>query len=262
MAQQHFRIFAETKGIMPLFNKEPHLVERIFEGDDQAFASLYEKYRDKFFGCFKKRCSEEQFGNRRFYRFNDLGSCLDDLYQNSCLKLYNQIITGKMFVDGGRIFIRSKDGSINRLTASLETYLTSIGKLTLKEMERGESRYVDFDPIERITQGDNDPEYDFDAMLKPANESKVNVDPVFDLTSDQELDDEEKFALVREIVEEMGPPCKDIFTYTYFNETGKKLKGEEIAELMGYSGADVVKNQKSRCHRKFKAAFLEKLAGN
>ena len=139
MAQQHFSIFAETKGIMPLFNKEPHLVERIFEGDDQAFASMYEKYRDKFFGCFKKRCSEEQFGNRRLYRFNDWGSYLDDLYQNSCLKLYNQIMTGKMFVDGGKIFIRSKDGSINRLTASLETYLTSIGKLTLKEMERGAS---------------------------------------------------------------------------------------------------------------------------
>ena len=98
MAQQHFSIFAETKGIMPLFNKEPHLVERIFEGDDQAFASMYEKYRDKFFGCFKKRCSEEQFGNRRLYRFNDWGSYLDDLYQNSCLKLYNQIMTGKMFV--------------------------------------------------------------------------------------------------------------------------------------------------------------------
>ena len=247
---------------MPLFYKESHLVERIFEGDDQEFASLYEKYRDKFFGCFKKRCFEEQFGNRRFYRFNDLGSCLDDLYQNSCLKLYNQIMTGKMFVDEGKIFIKSKDGSINRLTASLETYLTSIGKLTLKEMERGESKYVDFDLIERITQGDNDLEYDFDTMLRPVDESKVNVDPVFDLTFDQELDDEEKFALVRAIVEEMGPPCKDIFTYTYFNETGKKLKGEEIALLMGYSSADVVKNQKSRCHRKFKAAFLEKLAGN
>lgn len=247
---------------MRLFNNEPHLVERIYSGDDHAFSSLYERYRDKFFGYFFAKCSEEKFGNRRMFKFNDSDAYLHDLYQNSLIKLYNQIMAGKMFVDGGKIFIRSKDGSINRLTASLETYLTSIGKLTLKEMERGESRYVDFDPIERISQGDNDPEYNFEVMLRPVENSKVNVDPVFDLSSDQELDDEETFVLVRKIVEKMGPPCKDIFTYTYFNETGKKLKGEEIAQLMGYSGADVVKNQKSRCHRKFKAAFLEELAGN
>ena len=59
----------------------------------------------------------------------------------------------------------------------------------------------------------------------------------------------------------MGPPCKEIFTYTYFNETGKKLKGEEIAKLMGYSSADVVKNQRVRCNKKFKVAFEHELAG-
>ncbi len=245
---------------MPLFNKEPHLVEKIYKGDDQAFSSLYEKYRDKFFGFFRARCKEEAFGNRRMYRFHDGGAYLDDLYQNSCLKLYDQIMTGKMFVDGGKIYIKSKNGDINHLKASLETYLTSIGKLTLLEMERGESRYVDFDPIERITQDSDNPQNELDLLFKPVDSAKVNVDPIFVLSTDQELNNEEVFAIVRRIVEIMGPPCKDIFTYTYFNESGKKLKGEEIAKLMGYSSADVVKNQRVRCNKKFKVAFEQELA--
>ena len=150
---------------MRLFNNEPHLVEKIYRGDDQAFASLYEKYRDRFFGYFFAKCSEESFGNRRMYKLNDSDAYLADLYQNSLIKLYNQIMTAKMFVDGGKIYIRGKDGAINKLTASLETYLISIGKLTLKEMERKESRYVDFDPIERKAHDDNNPHYGFEDCM-------------------------------------------------------------------------------------------------
>lgn len=260
MALQQFRIFAEKKGIMPLFNREPHLIERIFEGDDQAFSSLYEKYRDKFFGFFRSRCSEQIVANHVMYRFQESGDYLDDLYQNSCIKLYDQIMTGKMFVDSGKIFIKSKDGGINQLKASLETYLTSIGKLTLLEMERGERIYVDFDPIERITQDNDTPQDEMEMLFKPVV-SGVSIDPIIELSTDQELNNEAVFALVRKIVEIMGPPCKEIFTYTYFNETGKKLKGEEIAKLMGYSSADVVKNQRVRCNKKFKVAFEQELAG-
>ena len=243
---------------MPLFNREPHLVERIYKGDSQAFTSLYEKYRGEFFGYFGRQYSEQPFGNRRLISFNDGGAYLDDLYQNSCLKLYNQIRTGRMFVDDGKIYIRKRDGSINRLTASLKTYLISIGNLTLMEMVRGESRYVDFDPIERVTHDDNDPQYGFDECMTPVDSSRVNVDPIFDLSSDVELDNEAKFTIVQHIVNDvMTSPCKEIFNY-YFWE---KKSLEEIAQIMPqYSSADSVKNQKSRCHRKFKAAYMEALA--
>ena len=245
---------------MRLFNNDPRIVERIYEGDDQTFTSLYEKYRDKFFAFFRARCSEERFGNRSLYRFLDGDAYLDDLYQKSCLKLYDQIMTGKLFVDAGTIYLRSRDGSINKLTASLETYLTSIGRLTLKEMERGEIRYVDFDPIERITQGDNDPEYDLSDSFQQVDASSVKVDSMFDLSSEDELNNEAKFAIVREIVKDMGYPCKDIFTYSYFSEDGKRMKGEEIAQKMGLASADVVKNQKSRCHKMFKTRYLQRMS--
>ncbi len=244
---------------MRLFNNEPHLVERIYGGDDLAFSSLYEKYRDKFFGYFFARCSEEKYGNRRMYKLNDSGYYLDELYQNSLIKLYNQIMTAKMFVDGGKIYIRGKDGTINKLTASLETYLISIGKLTLKEMERSVSRYVDFDPIERLAHEDNNPQYGFDDCVKQVNPTKVNVDPIFALSSDDELDNEAKFTIVQHIVEGMEYPCKEIFTYFFWGK--KSLK--EIADIMPkYNSSDSVKNQKSRCHKKFKVAYLKALADN
>lgn len=244
---------------MSLFNNEHHLVEKIYGGDDQAFASLYKKYRGRFFGFFSAKCSTERFGKRRMYRFNDNGAYLDDLYQNALLKLYNQIITGKMFVEGGKIYIRSKDGGINRLTASIETYLISIGKLTLKEMERGESRFVDFDPIERVAHDDNDPQYGFTECMTQANPLRINVDPIYDLSTDEDLNNEAKFALVQQIIDNyMGSPCKEIFNY-YFWE---KKSLEEIAQIMPqYSSADSVKNQKSRCHKKFKVAYLDALSG-
>ena len=207
-ARRQFRIFAEIKRIMRLFNNEPRLVEKIYRGDDQAFSSLYEKNRDRFFGYFFAKCSEERFGNRRMYKFNDSDAYLSDLYQNSLIKLYNQIMTAKMFVDDGKIYIRGKDGSINKLTASLETYLISIGKLTLKEMERKESRYVDFDPIERISHDDNNPHYGFEDCMTQVNPAKVNVDPIFNLSSDEELDNEAKFTTVQHIVAVMDSPCQ------------------------------------------------------
>lgn len=246
---------------MRLFNNDPRIVERIYEGDDQTFTSLYEKYRDKFFAFFRARCEEEKIGNRSLYRFLDGAAYLDDLYQKSCLKLYGQIMTGKLFVDDGTIYLRSKDGGINKLTASLETYLTSIGRLTLKEMERGEIRYVDFDPIARIVhRDDNDPEYDISDNFRQAEASSVKVDPIFDLSFENDLNNEARFAIVREIVKDMGYPCKDIFTYSYFNEDGKRMKGEDIARKMGLASADVVKNQKSRCHKMFKTKYLQRMS--
>lgn len=245
---------------MALFNNEPHLVEKIYEGNDRAFASLYEKYRGKFYGYFGNLFNEEHLGNQSMMRFKEGGFYLDDLYQQSCLKLYNQIMTGKLFASGNKIYIISSDGNTNVLTSSLETYLTGIGKLTLKEFERGERRYVDFEPVERTAHQNNDPEYDLDINVKPVESSLVNIDPTFELSTEPYFDDEAKFELVRNIVAAMESPCKEIFTYTYFNENGKKMKGEEIARKMGYASADVVKNQKSRCHKKFKARYNQEMA--
>lgn len=245
---------------MSLFNNEAKVVEKIYAGNDKAFTDLYEKFRGKFFGYFQEKCIEERFANQVLMKFKRNGMYLDDLYQTTCLKFYNQIMTGKLFSSDGKIYIIDKNGNINLLQAKLETYLIGIGTLSLKEFEREECRFVDFDPIEKIGKGDYDSEYDLDNFIQPITTSKVDIDPVFEISSDPFFNNEDAFALVRQIVGNMESPCKEIFTYTYFNENGKKLKGEEIAQLMGYASADVVKNQKSRCHKKFKATYIQRLS--
>lgn len=245
---------------MGLFSSESRIVQKIFEGDDLAFASLYEKYRDKFFAFFNGQCVEETIFNQRMTRFKSDSLYLDDLYQTSCLKLYNQIMTGKMFVSNSNIYILGSDGSVNPLAAKLGTYLISIGRLTLKELERNERRYVDFDPIQRMSGSDdlNDPQYD-DNFGAKVNQSDVEIAPGIELSSDPFFDDEDRASVVRRIVENMESPCKEIFTLTYFSKEGKKMKGEEIAKRLKYASADVVKNQKSRCHKKFKARYSEEM---
>lgn len=232
-------------------NNEARLIERVYEGENQAFTTLYEKFRAMFYRYFNNKYSmEKSIGNSRC-RFMDGNLYLDDLYQTSCLKLYNQIITNKLFVRDNKIYIRDKKDNINILSAKLGTYLTSIGEFTFKEMQRGERRYVDFDPFENIFQDDG--------FIAPTN---VNIDPLYDMYADHYFDDENIFAIVRRIVEEMASPCKEIFTYTYFSEDGKRMKGEDIALKMGYASADVVKNQKSRCHKKFKEKYMDLLKSN
>lgn len=251
-----FRIFAKTTVIMPLFDNEPHIIETIYAGDNQAFASLYEKYREDFFRFFYARCSEERSGNRRRYRFNDCGAYLDELYQNSLLKLYNQIMTAKMFVDGRKIYIRKRDGSISQLTASLKTYIISIGKLTLKEMERDANRFVGFDIVEGVIGDDSDMESELGRYMRPIESSAVNVDPLYDLSLDLGFWDEDTFKVVSDIVANMHSPCKEIFNYYFWEK--KSLK--EISEIMPrYSSEDSVKNQKSRCHQEFKVVFKQRI---
>lgn len=221
-------------------NNEPRLIERIYEGDNRAFSTLYEKYRPKFFGYFQGSFSGEEKNEQ-----------IADLYQNSCLKLYNQIITGKMFVQDKNIYIRSREGKINVLSAKLDTYLIGIGKFSFLEMQRGERKYVSFDPFVNVLSIDD---------YTPADDD-TNANPLLEITEDPYFEDEAKFTLVREIVDAMGTPCKEIFTYFYFSEDGKKKTLEEIAKIMPrYSSADSVKNQKSRCHKKFKYAYEKALS--
>ncbi len=234
-------------------NNEPRLIERIYEGDNRAFSTLYEKYRPKFFGYFQTSFSGAEKNEQ-----------IADLYQNSCLKLYNQIITGKMFVQDKNIYIRNRAGIVNVLSAKLETYLIGIGKYSFLEMKRGERKYVDFDPFEKVLSIDDfgyDPAYSFTSLTSPIESSEIKTNPLLEITDDPYFEDEAKFTLVREIVDAMGTPCKEIFTYFYFSEDGKKKTLEEIAKIMpNYSSADSVKNQKSRCHKKFKDAYEKALS--
>ena len=60
---------------------------------------------------------------------------------------------------------------------------------------------------------------------------------------------------VYEEVCKMPFPCNRLLNLFYF----QKKRGEEIAQIMNYSGPDSVKTQKSKCMRKIEAILRKRL---
>lgn len=61
-----------------------------------------------------------------------------------------------------------------------------------------------------------------------------------------DYDYEQAISMTRTIWSKMKEKCKDIIHYFYID----KLRMEEIAELMGFSSADVAKTTKARCFKR------------
>jgi RNA polymerase sigma-70 factor (ECF subfamily) len=81
----------------------------IQNGDQRAFANLYEMHRGRFFGYIRKV-------------FNKDDDYIADLYQDSCVVLWQNIQKGKIAPE--------------TLTSSIETYIIGVAKYTLMARDR------------------------------------------------------------------------------------------------------------------------------
>jgi len=146
----------------------------------------------------------------------------EDIYQNSCIALFQNIHAGKL----------------DNLTASLSTYFTSICLNQAKKFLRDRHSLTSFDGIIEQTQQD---EY-----------SASQIELILGL-SESDITAEQK-KMMRDIVQDLPSPCEEIL-WAYY---GDNLSMKEIAPLVGYSNADGVKARKSQCMSKLKERF-EKL---
>jgi RNA polymerase sigma-70 factor (ECF subfamily) len=72
-----------------------------------------------------------------------------------------------------------------------------------------------------------------------------------DLIEDEDVSElirVEQFDKIKNVIADLGDPCKRILELFYFN----KLPNEKIAEIMGYSSAKTVKNLKYKCLQRIK----------
>jgi RNA polymerase sigma factor (sigma-70 family) len=72
-----------------------------------------------------------------------------------------------------------------------------------------------------------------------------------DLIEDEDISElirVEQFDKIKNVIADLGDPCKRILELFYFN----KLSNETIAEIMGYSSAKTVKNLKYKCLQRIK----------
>lgn len=120
--------------------------------------------------------------------------------------------------------------SVETLSCSLKTYLFTVAKnMTLRAMQ-GKKSWAGT-AVENIPDGLLDSGIE-DAWMK---------------------NEEER--IVYEEVCKMPFPCNRLLNLFYF----QKKRGEEIAQIMNYSGPDSVKTQKSKCMRKIEAILRKRL---
>lgn len=66
---------------------------------------------------------------------------------------------------------------------------------------------------------------------------------VVDRADPEDVDREERIAIVNRCIQELGESCRNILTYYYFD----KFSMQEIAEKMGFANADTAKSKKYKC---------------
>lgn len=144
----------------------------------------------------------------------------EDIYQEACIALFDNI----------------KNGKLKTLTCSLSTYFTQIClNRGYNFVNRGHST-ASFDQMLDNTQYD---EYGL-----------AQLEAVLGLGDGLS---QEQTAMMRDIVQDLPYPCEDIL-WAYY---GDDLSMKEIADVIGFNGADSVKSKKSQCMSKLKERFTK-----
>lgn len=144
----------------------------------------------------------------------------EDIYQDASIPLFNNI----------------KNGKLKTMTCSLSTYYMQIClNMGYNFVNRGHST-TSFDQIMDNTQYD---EY-----------SLAQLEAVLGLGDGLSA---EQAAMMRDIVQDLPHPCEDIL-WAYY---GDDLSMKEIADVVGFNGADSVKSKKSQCLSKLKERFTK-----
>lgn len=146
------------------------LIQEIAEGNNWAFTYLYESHRDEFVNFIRKNylCADD---------------IIFDLYQDSCVALYDNICQGRL--------------TATNLSVRIKTYLFSIGKKKLVDYIRRTQSKKHMGFIDNIMPGtDFNTEY-------------------FDECS-------ERNAIIMQAVNEMTEPCNSILMLYYWDDMSCK----------------------------------------
>lgn len=163
---------------------------------------------------------QRYFNDRRSGVFDFKGGAQDeqDLFQDSFLKLWQEIQTRQIYVRDNYAWRTDRNGNDRKMSASLKTYLLSIAKYKNYELIRDEEVYV--------------PEQ--------ANAPDCEDEQTEEYTSEW---------IVEMCVNALPPRCKEILTLFYYEN--KSL--DEILEIRHENQSkDGLKSGKSKCMKSLK----------
>lgn len=147
----------------------------------------------------------------------------EDIFQDSFLVLYHQII----------------DGKLNHMTSSLSTYFIGICRNKALEQLRSKGKEIGF--ID-----------DYPEIAKDEFENE-KIDRLLALEENTEQIEIRKSALTIQIVKDLPDPCDKILWGFY--RDGFSL--QTLAQMLNYKTEGTVKVTKHRCCDKFKSRFKE-----
>ncbi len=140
------------------------IIKGFLTNDEKVIADFYMEFKFKFCSFFRTRFAKDE-------------EYLNDLYQDACTILWDNIHTGKL--------------TIANLSSSLSTYLISVGKYSLMSKDRKYKEILNDDEIKKLNFVEDDIE-DFKARV-------------------------EREDFVERMVSEMKSPCSDILKAFYWD---------------------------------------------
>lgn len=199
---------------------EQEIVLRIQERDEAVTEMFYDATRKYFNDMY-----------RSIFSRADL---MDDIFQQSFVKLWMEIETRKIFVfeADGNIYRRDRDGVVQQLVCNLQTFLIDIAKNDYRTWVRADRLAL---------EGNCGDLQHFAEALPP-----VGTDETADALREQ---------VVSSCVMDLPPRCKDILTMFYY----KNMTLDEIVVARGekHLSKNGVKTAKYKCMTALKAKVLD-----
>lgn len=187
---------------------DQNFIKRIFIGDNAAFRQFYIECRTLFMAYFTKHYPNTKIS-------------LTDLYQDSIMETWCQIVDGKM--------------TEGHLRCSLTTYVISIGLNKMREGYRGLKKQ---DKLYDVLKKHPD-------AYSVVGESKIPV-----LVTEDEHNDEyvlEKMNFLKAKYKKLGYPCSLLLRYTWYNN----MTDNEILEAFGgyFANTNSLKTKRYKCRQ-------------
>ena len=153
----------------------------------------------------------------------------EDFFQDAYLQLWTEIQNGRIHVKDGVVYRIKADGSDERMTAKLTSFMVVIVKNQYAKSKR--NKQVDIDSA-----------------------GKADLMKIEDVLQYDSADKELKLQVVDDCVAALPTRCKEILTLFYF----KKKSLDEILEIrQENTSKDGLKSAKSKCMRQLEGRIIE-----
>ena len=198
----------DVEYVSGVLSKNRVLTEELYDECKQYF-------ENNFKGVFLKEAAESK----------------DDIFQNSFIKLWENIECGKLYVEDGRL----KGHDKKDFRGALTTYLMSIAYLKYLEVGRR-------NPQEKKK------DLDSSETRKKLRQNFEDFDILYG------KDDDIMLQIISDCISHMSERCNQIMTMRYLKNMNLNAIWDELPTFNSY---DALKNEASRCKKKLKVCANE-----